>query len=45
MNVDYMLACGTFLRKTSGGEAGWELVWRTNPAWLQFYGPAASPSG
>ena len=41
VDVDYTLACGTVLRKTARCEAGWELVWRTNAAWL----PAASPSG
>ena len=45
MDVDYMLAGGIVLRKTAGGEAGWELVWRTNAAWLEFYASAASPSG
>ena len=45
MDVDYMLACGIVLRKTADPEAGWELAWKTNAAWLQFYAPAASPSG
>ena len=45
MDVDYMLACTIVLRKTANPEAGWELAWKTNAAWLQFYAPAASPSG
>ena len=43
--VDYMLAGGIVLRKTIDLEAGWELVWKTNPACSQSYAPAASPSG
>ena len=45
MNADYMLACSIVLRKTADPEAGWELPWKTNAAWPQFYAPAASPSG
>jgi len=45
VDVDYMLACTIVLRKTANPEAGWELAWKTNAAWLQFYAPAASPSG
>jgi hypothetical protein len=45
VGVDYMLACGIVLRNTSDPEADRELVWKTNAAWLQFYAPAAWPSG
>ena len=45
MDVDYMLAGCIVLRKTADPEAGWGLVWKANAAWLEFYAPAASPSG
>jgi hypothetical protein len=41
VDFDYMLACSIVLRKTVDPEAGWELPWKTNAAWPQFYAPAA----